>query len=227
MRYQKNRWWQAILLLLFACNRAGEQKSTNSSQLSAAKQYFLSIAFAPEYGEGAQIKKWIKDVRIFVPDTTQTQLNRELDNILVELKPLIGEIRIYRVDSRSKANFMVYFGNASTYVNTYAPEAEHFVGNNQGLFWVHWDEKSAITDGSMYVDIERTGDVECQKHLLREELTQSLGLMQDTQQYPTSIFQQNWTCNTTYSNVDRKLIQLLYLPAIKPGMTKKEVINLF
>jgi hypothetical protein len=62
----------------------------------------------------------------------------------------------------------------------------------------------------MYVDIERTKSRDAQRHLLREELTQSLGLINDTYDYPESIFYQGWTETTEYAPIDRELIQMLY-----------------
>ena len=63
----------------------------------------------------------------------------------------------------------------------------------------------------MYVDLERTGDnFEAQKHLLREELTQSLGLFNDSWKYPESIFYQGWSTVTEYSDMDKRLIDMLY-----------------
>ena len=62
----------------------------------------------------------------------------------------------------------------------------------------------------MYVDIERTSTNDGQKHLLREELTQSLGLCNDSYDYPESIFYQGWTETTEYAEIDKELIQMLY-----------------
>jgi hypothetical protein len=62
----------------------------------------------------------------------------------------------------------------------------------------------------MYVDIYRCTELDAQKHLLREELTQSLGLFNDSYKYENSIFQQRWTTTTEYADIDKKIIQILY-----------------
>jgi hypothetical protein len=62
----------------------------------------------------------------------------------------------------------------------------------------------------MYVDIYRCESLDGQKHLLREELTQSLGLFNDSYKYENSIFQQRWTETTEYAPIDRVLIDMLY-----------------
>ena len=63
----------------------------------------------------------------------------------------------------------------------------------------------------MYIDTQRP-DVSGQKHLLREELTQSLGLANDSYLFDDSIFQQSWTNVTKYSQMDKDIIRLLYHP---------------
>jgi hypothetical protein len=60
-------------------------------------------------------------------------------------------------------------------------------------------------------------------HLIREELTQSLGLMRDSYKHPNSMFYQPWTDVTEFSDLDRALIQLLYSADLRAGMTRTEV----
>jgi hypothetical protein len=74
----------------------------------------------------------------------------------------------------------------------------------------------------MYVDIVRANAVE-QKHLLREELTQSLGLAKDSNKYPESIFYADWTTTNKYANIDRDLVRLLYHPEMAVGLTETQV----
>ena len=74
----------------------------------------------------------------------------------------------------------------------------------------------------MYVDIVRA-DMNEQKHLLREELTQSLGLARDSQKYTESIFQSSWTITNEYAEIDKDLIRLLYHPDMKIGLRENQV----
>jgi hypothetical protein len=70
-----------------------------------------------------------------------------------------------------------------------------YTGTNFGLFYAYWNGSYEIYKGSMYVDLERTPTPEAKRHLLREELTQALGLMNDIQQEPESLFHGYWTGN--------------------------------
>ena len=46
-------------------------------------------------------------------------------------------------------------------------------------------------------------------HLIREEITQSLGLFRDSWRYPDSIFYQGWTATGEYASIDGPTIRLL------------------
>ena len=74
----------------------------------------------------------------------------------------------------------------------------------------------------MYIDIFRADFIE-QKHLLREELTQSLGLARDSDRYVNSIFQSSWTQTLRYSDLDKDLIRLLYHPKMSTGLDATHV----
>ena len=77
----------------------------------------------------------------------------------------------------------------------------------------------------MYVDTERPNKTE-QRHLLREELTQALGLAKDSGRYPKSIFQQSWTSTTEYLDIDKELIRLLYHPSLRTGLDARQLEEL-
>ena len=77
----------------------------------------------------------------------------------------------------------------------------------------------------MYVGIFRANETE-QKHLLREELTQSLGLAKDPPLYPESIFKQYFSTRTTeYPQVANDLIYRLYHPGMEIGLILWESCN--
>ena len=216
-----------LLLLLFiflCCNKDNTTKNDNNPPpLSKEQQYFFDVAFGSEFVSGyTNLRKWQQDIKIYVPDSSLADLNEELNKIIKELDSLQSGITIRRVTDSAQANYIVYIGDSNTYVTKYEPAAAPYVADNFGFFYIYWNDEYAITRGSMYVDIVRTAGSDCRKHLLREELTQSLGLMNDSYTYPESIFYQPWTCGDAYAPVDILLIQYLYNPLLKPGMTAAE-----
>lgn len=216
-----------MMLVFFSCSKDQEEQATPKETLTAAQTYFLEVSLQNEFGSSSNvIKKWVSDIKIFLPDTSYHDLNNELDNIIAELNDLSGTIKIYRVHNQAEANFIAFFGNGTTYAAQYEPNAANYVNANWGLVWIYWNSRYEIYKGSIYVDVFRTQEQACQRHLLREELTQGLGLLNDSDRYPQSIFYQPWTCTTDYAEIDKKLIQYHLNPLIKPGMTRAQVIEI-
>ncbi len=100
-----------------------------------------------------------------------------------------------------------------------------YIPTNYGFFRVWWDHQGAIYKGRILVASEDITQEE-RSHLIREEVTQSLGLFRDSWDYPESIFYQGWTATGQFAEIDRPTIQLLYQPQLLPGMTQLEVKNL-
>jgi len=97
-----------------------------------------------------------------------------------------------------------------------------YVQGNMGYFSVWWNEIGAIYYASVLISSEGLSQQE-RSHLIREELTQSLGIIKDSNRYKDSIFFQGWTNTINYTSIDRAIISLLYDSLIKPNMTKDQV----
>ena len=176
---------------------------------SEAKEYFTKVAYGSEFGnDGSESRKWEQDISIYVKGQKPDYLMSELRSIVSELNGLISTIEINIITDESEADIVVFFGSAQNY-NEYDDRSIGYTDHNQGLFILSGNDNE-LTYGTMYVDIQRTDSREAQKHLLREELTQSLGLPNDSYDYPESIFYQGWTETTEYSDIDKEVIQMLY-----------------
>jgi hypothetical protein len=170
-----------------------------------AKQYFKEIALKTEFdGDRKKAFVWTTDMKIFVDGQKPEYLMNELRKIVAELNVIIDPIDIKIVSNKSESNYIVYFGSHTDFNAKYKVYSPQRLNNNWGYFEV------SSNSGKMYVDLVRNGDVESYKHLLREELTQSLGLFNDSWDYPESIFYQGWTTTTEYAPIDRELIDMLY-----------------
>lgn len=177
--------------------------SVNHSQESI--DYFYEITLGSEFdGERETPFKRDFDLKIYIDGEKPDYLVDELNKIVGELNDLIDPIEISIVDSKSEANTYVYFGDHITFGNRYPEINKSHLSDNWGYFRTFSDH------ANIFVDLYRTTDPEAHKHLLREELTQSLGLFNDSYKYPESIFYQGWTTTTEFSEIDRELIDMLY-----------------
>ena len=186
--------------------------------------YFKDIALGFEFGGASEItRRWTIDMKIFVGGTAAPELLIELDDIIGEINTLSTNGHAIEIVSDTlESNFYIYFGSGSSYAEIF-PSQSSLVDSNWGLFSIFWNGLSELNRGYMYVDIFRANETE-QKHLLREELTQSLGLGKDSPKYADSIFQQSFSTKTTeYAQIDRDLIRLLYHPEMAIGLNKVQV----
>jgi hypothetical protein len=140
--------------------------------------------------------------------------------VIYELNDIIDEISI-SIDS-SEPNISIYFLPEDS-LKEVLPQ---YVPGNWGFGWVHWDSIYQIYEGTILIKSDSTFQSE-RSHLIREELTQSLGLLCDSYKYPNSIFYSMWTEISQYAPIDKFVIKLLYSKDILPGMTINEVKNIF
>ena len=64
------------------------------------------------------------------------------------------------------------------------------------------------------------------QHVIREEITQIVGLPRDSWTYPESIFHEGESKTTEFTELGKAVIRLLYDPRIEPGMTVEEIEKL-
>ena len=147
---------------------------------------------------------WKTDMKIYVNGEKPEYLMNELKRIVSELNDIINPINVKIVSSPAEANYTIYIGSHVDFKNKYKLLEPQRLDRNWGYFEVY------ATSGVMYVDTYRNGDETSHKHLLREELTQSLGLFNDSYEYPESIFYQGWTTTTEFAPIDREIIDMLY-----------------
>jgi hypothetical protein len=180
-------------------------------------EYFMTVALGVEFGTSeATIKKWTRNLQIEVSGEPTKEDRATIDQVVAELNALQDQVRLELVDGLANVKMI------------FAPEAEfskldpNYQPTNYGFFWVNWDSKGEIYRARILISTDKVGQEE-RSHLIREELTQSLGLMRDSIKYPDSIFYANRSQTTEYADIDERLIKLLYSAAIEPEMTEAEV----
>lgn len=218
----------ATLFLFASCSDSG----TGSAEPGLTEdqenviEYFKEVALGFEFGNAPEItRKWNQDIVIYAGGEENQMLRDELDKVITELNGLISRDNIeisVTPDSTDAVNYYVFFGPGDDYA-AIEPRAQEHADSNFGLFFVTTSATNHIIRGTMYVDINRPAPKN-QRHLLREELTQSLGLAKDSDRYPDSIFSSDYSVVVTeYSEYDKALIRLLYHPEMSTGFDRTEV----
>lgn len=186
-------------------------------------EYFTEIAIGSEFGNSDKvIYKWEDDIKIKVTGKPSVENMITLHKVVTELNELIGDkIKLSLVYDNEDSNVEIYFGKLYEFSN----KTSNYVSGNWGFFETYSSWRG-IFESLILISTDMPNDTEI-KHMILEETVQQLGLMQDSHRYYDSIFQQSWTTTTELSELDKKLIQMLYLDEIKHGMSKDEVISVF
>lgn len=209
-------------VLLTSCGGDDEFADTYRQDVIS---YFQHVALGFEIGNAPKVtRKWNTDMKLFVGGKPDQTLRSELDRVIAEINTLAAAdgFNITLVTDTLQSNAYVFFGTQADFVEMF-PGASEDAANNFGLFYVKFNDSDHIYNTVIFIDLVRVTEVDVRKHLLREELTQSLGLARDSYQYPASIFQQSWTKVTEYAPIDRDLIRLLYNPSMATGLDKEHV----
>ena len=199
----------ALLLVVFTLN--------GYSQINDTLLYYEEICLYREWGGKLDNPvKFNRDIKIYVSGTPNDTLLNELADIVEELNELITSINISVVNEIDSSNVNIYFGGVKDYLkqaNCSRQKSKYKkkrLKKNWGMFWVTHNGRN-IKNSEIFIDIYRTSTNKERMHLLREELTQSLGFPNDSKKYPNSMFYSKWYEDTVeYSDIDKAIIKLHY-----------------
>tara|TARA_B100001173_G_scaffold75458_1_gene64345 strand:- start:99 stop:695 length:597 start_codon:yes stop_codon:yes gene_type:complete len=154
------------------------------------------------------VTKYKKDITIYVDGDNMPHLNDELSKIIDDLNNLITSIEIKVVDRKVDCNMYIFFGT----VNQYSKISEDILKNKHvnGFGEIYPDLNDDIFYTSVFINTGKVKNNDRQKHILREEITQVMGLTNDTYQYSNSMFYQGYSLVTEYSDIDKEVIKLFY-----------------
>lgn len=206
-----------LTLCLWGCNTFDPQKiKTNFKK--GELEYFSLISFGSEFNskQTNKIIFWKRNLRIKLHGEYEKSDSLELLKIVEELNNLINNIQLKIV--KNLPNVDIYFKNQFDF-----HELGRETYGNKGVFFV---DMSLFFPKALII-IDKNQKKINRNHLLREELTQTLGLMKDSWQYPESIFYEGWTSVTEFSEIDKKMIQLLYNYDLPYYMSEAEFKNIF
>ncbi|WNJ20096.1 DUF2927 domain-containing protein [Pontibacter sp. G13] len=191
---------------------------------SQAESTFLDICFGNEFGEDHEyLRKWVDDIQIYLPNS-HPELEETLDSVIITLNSLSESIQLHRVSDSAESNLILLIGSKLTYSDVYEPQAADLISDNFGLFSATWNRYTfEISHGTVCIDIERESDLACLRHLLREELTQVLGMMNDASPDPASIFHPIYQCTPSYRAEDLAMIQTFLSDELSAGMCRQAV----
>jgi hypothetical protein len=152
------------------------------------------------------VNKYTEDVKIYMEGHQPSYIVEELNRIVGELNDIINPIEVYVVNNKSEANLIVTIGSAASAAQQYSVWRN--VDNSRHRGRVCIDDEGNYAN--VLLNTDNIESVEMAKHVLREEVTQALGLIHDSMTYPESTFYDAYNNSTEYAPIDRVLIDILY-----------------
>ena len=190
---------------------------------------FLKTAFGAEYhlaGRVDRIRKYDRPVRVFA-DGSRADRKAQLANVVADIRAKVRHLDIAMTEDSDAANVLVKLVHDRdlyrTITSFYGQERAKEIRSSldpQCLSGFRKNENYEIEHSDVILTVDN-GDfvfLDC----AYEELLQSLGPINDTTTVPWTMF--NDSVSMGFFDVyDQYLLNLLYDPRIKPGMTVQEV----
>lgn len=187
-----------------------------------ARGFFLAV-FGLEYGhhvDAQKVKRYTAPVRFHVTDLSGTGREGEARAFLASLPSRIGNFRAAVVSDINRANFEVFLVRSVDFRAVVEKElrADAIAMGARCLVGVTTVNGRIERSTAVIVADDDYLFPRC----LVEEVLQGLGPMNDDDRLVHSVFNDS-SHFTSFTDFDRALMNVLYHPMIRPGMTGSEV----
>jgi Protein of unknown function (DUF2927) len=207
--------------------RAAERTNFSNDEI---KDGFFKTAFRAELQFGRhheRIRKFDEPIRVFVDNHGSRKWTANIAAIVEDIRARINHLDLAVSSDRDDANIVVFLVPTSDFARTirsrYGESMAKKIQNSlhpQCLSGIAKDESYRIRRAEVIlpVDADEFQFYDC----AYEELLQSLGLINDDSSVPWTMFNDNVQMGF-FDVYDQYLVNILYDPRVRPGMTKPEV----
>ena len=207
--------------------RAAERKTFSDTEIF--KGFFLT-AFGAEMriaGRVDGIRKYDKPVRVYVENHVRPDRSAQIAEIVADVKSRVEHLDIAMAADRGQANVVVRLLSARKFYPTlraaYGRDRTRKIQKSldpQCLSGFRKDSELRIVHSDVFLVADRSDFVfyDC----AYEELLQSLGPINDTEKVRWTMF--NDAVQMGFFDVyDQYILNILYHPKVRPGMTREQV----
>jgi hypothetical protein len=210
--------------------RAAERKVFTDAEIADG---FFKTAYGAEFrvaGRSDRIRKYDGPVRVFVESRAKPDRSAQVAAVITDIRAHVQHLDIVMTQERKDANVIVTLVRdrdlARTIAKLYGRERARRIQRAllpQCLSGFRKDDTFRITQSSVLLVVD-AGDFifyDC----AYEELLQALGPVNDTESVPWTMF--NDKVQMGFFDVyDQYLLNILYDPRVRPGMSAEEVAAL-
>jgi hypothetical protein len=211
-----------------SARRASERKTFTDAEITDG---FFKTTFGAELrlrGRTDVIRKYDGPVRVFVESRTNPDRRAEVAKVIDDIRARVDHLDIAMTDDREAANFLVTLVRdrelSRTVRKMYGRDKARRIArlDPQCLSGFRKDDRFRIVQSNVLLVVD-AGDFifyDC----AYEELLQALGPINDTN-VPWTMFNDDVQMGF-FDVYDQYILNILYDPRIRPGMTREEVRNL-
>lgn len=191
---------------------------------------FLKTTFGAEYqlaGKVDRIRKFHKPVRVFITGVERPDRSRQIEAVTADIARRVGHLDIAVTRHREEANLIVQLVNDRdldrSIRKSYGTAAARKIRtslNPQCLSGFRKNDRYEIEHAEVILIVD-SGDfvfLDC----AYEEMLQSLGPINDTPSVPWTMFNDDVSMGF-FDTYDRYLLNILYDPRVKAGMSIDQV----
>ena len=197
--------------------------------ISYISNSFFEVGLGAEHGKShnLNLRKWNKPLRIYVEHQIGDQpLHDQLLDAHINQLVKITNFDISRVKNKSEANVYYYFTKQSILSglvqNELGQSVVEYLHGAICLANVKTDNGNNIISAHIFIPVDQARMHGKLVACIVEELTQTLGLIRDSELVFPSIFNDK-TQNTLLTGLDEILLRLLAEDTVKAGMSRQEL----
>jgi hypothetical protein len=220
----------SIYLALLGVNTFALEQSWHDKEFITDS--FVQIALRREYSINSKqdiIRKWRLPMRVYVQSIVgDSKLQKEMVEVQLNHLATITGHQIGFVKNTDNANLIIVFTlkkNLKSSLKTlglYNRRSDAILEKAACLGNVRTSNKGEITSAVIHIPVDSTRSNGLFLNCIVEEITQVMGLLNDSDKVFPSIFN-DLSIDGYLSGLDYLLLKLLYHPKIMPGMEEDEV----
>ncbi len=196
--------------------------STAQEARTKALEAFDICALSMEYPDtGAQqghLIRWSTGIRVYIEGNPTRKDLETINEMFLNLALRVPDLPNITLISRRENSNVQFFFVPLKQLGNFLPG---YVDGTWGYFHLNY-QSWMIQDAQIGIATDVT-DQEARNHLIQEEFTGALGLLNDHFLYSDSILYQPWTTVQHPSEVDWLMLNILYSPLLSPGMEKSKI----
>ena len=214
----------AALILVFLCSAVWASPSVQAQSRHKIARWVEEVTLGPEFGGSGKIcSRWVTTPTLSVFGATALQ-RKVVASSLAHLNKTLAKTPIKEIRRLSPndddASILVYFAPLRELPDLATQHGFKYVEGNWGLFYTFWN-RHRIHRAIILLASDKLKGKDL-RHFVLEEITQSLGVSNDSRIFSGSMFYGGRSNTQNLSKLDKKLIIFFY-NHIQPGAEREDV----